>query len=287
MKKHLILFILFALAAPAIAAGQETSPRKAAAPPSGKAEIFLQEGSVIGFHFLKYKEPCDKAENERFLKQEYFPNWRNLMPGSRVYFLRGERGAREGRDVFCWVFKNEEARDVYFPEKNVSTPVYAERRKTINWLYTENTFYKYNEGWEWDLSADYVVIAAGKKVKKDWMAPGAVIGMHHLILKAGTDPAEFEQYIRSTWAPARADATPGSKVFFLRGIRGHNENAFAMMWVIPSKARRDAYFPAPDRASKLYEKRRARWSWIYDDAHLGKYIDSWDAGRQADFIVVQ
>lgn len=252
-----------------------------------KTKYFLQEGSAVGFHFIKYREPYGKAENEQFLRTEYFPNWRDLMPGSRVYYLMGERGARAERGVFCWVFQSAEARDNYFPQRDESTPAYQELRKTIDWLYTDQKFYKHNAGWEGELSADYMVIAAGKPVKKDWMRPGAIIGMHPIALKNGVDSDAFEQFIKETWAPARSDAVPGAKGFFLKGIRGDQENEYVFMWVFRSHAVRDKYFPEPDRPSAAYQKRSKKWEWINGDAHLGRFLETGNPGEQTDFALVQ
>ncbi len=246
----------------------------------------LQEGSVIGFHFIQTKPNINASENRKFLEEKYFPAWRDLLPGSRVYYTRGERGKHEDEEIFLWVFKNKEVRDYYWPQTDVANEDYQQRRKTIDWLYTDSTFYQYNTGWKEQFASDYLVIEAGRPVEKDWLSSGALIGMHFMKLKKGINTDDFEDFIRNTWAPNRSDAVPGSKVFFLKGIRGNHENEYVFMWVIESLETRDQYYPEKDQVSAMYEKLQKKWSWLYSDEYRGQFFDSWLSDEQSDYIII-
>lgn len=256
-------------------------------PLSQSNEVILQNGSLVGIHFLRHKPDYDPVAGEAFLREQYFPHWRDLMPNSRVHYLKGERGAQQGSDVFFWVFKDKASRNALFPERDEPTETYQERRASIDWLYTDTTFYRHNDGWVDSLSADYLVIAAGEPVHQDWLTPGSVVGIHHMVLKPGVDTAEFEAFIRDVWAPNRSDAVPGSKVFFLKGIRGNYEGSYAYMWVLESKERRDQLFPQIDQASTTYEELEAQWAWLYAEAHRGQFLKGWHSEKQNDFLVIQ
>lgn len=283
MKKFgTLIFALFLISC----SESNHDPKEATIDNDVQEEIYLKKGSLLGFHFVDTLTEADPQERHLFLREQYFPTWRDLMPNSRVYFLQGERGINKNRSCFFWVFKDQKSRDFLFPEKDAGTPEYDIRRKSVDWLYTDTTFYKYAKGWVDSLSADYLVISSGAEVKQDWLKSGALIGLHHMKLKAGVDTGEFEKFIEDTWAPNRSDAVPDSKVFFLKGIRGDFKDEYAFMWVIDSKPTRDKYYPKPDEASDLYNALKKNWEWLYTDEHRGKYLDGWLSEKQNDYIVI-
>lgn len=247
-------------------------------------DIFLKKGAVLGFHFIKPKEGEDAYKHEAFLKQKYFPSWRDAMPGSQVYYLKGERGMSKDKNTFLWVFKDLATRDRYWPEKDVASEEYIQLRAQAEEV--EQQFDTTFQGWESDLVTDYLVIATGKPVKKDWLQPGAVVGLHYMKLKPDVDTKAFEKFIQDTWAPNRSDAVPGSKVFFLKGIRGENNHGYAFLWILDSEETRNRYFPQPDQASEEFEKLQEQWQWLSEENYLGQFFEGWDSERASDFIVV-
>ena len=125
--------------------------------PYEASEEWLKPGAVMGLHHMVLREGVEREEAERFLKETYFPGWRDAMPGSRVFMLEGERGAKEGSFVFLWVFENQESRDRYFPSEDGPTDEYTKHRSALDELYGEDGFPKYAT-WEEGTSTDYVVI---------------------------------------------------------------------------------------------------------------------------------
>ncbi len=240
--------------------------------------FFLKKGAVIGIHFVKPKPRLNKSESEKFLCIQYFPAWRDMIPGSRVYYLKGKRGFSHDKNTFLWVFNDLATRDKYWPQRDVSQE-YQTLTHKIDWLYQDNTFNKYFLGYEDSLAADYLVIEAGAPVKRDWLEPGAVLGLHHMILKPYVDTHEFERFIHNTWAPNRSDAVPDSKVFFLKGIRRNHENEYIFLWVLYSEETLNRYYPTPDLVSQEYQQLQNKWKWLYSDEYRGKYFQGWDTAQ--------
>lgn len=128
-----------------------------AALPDEQLDEWLKPGAVMGIHHMILKEGVDRDEAERFLKEEYFPGWRDAMPGSRVFMLEGERGAEAGTFAFFWVFEDLDARNRYFPDEDGPTDEYRKYRSKLDWLYAEDKFPKYG-AWSDGPSTDYVVV---------------------------------------------------------------------------------------------------------------------------------
>ncbi len=249
--------------------------------------IFLKKGSVIGVHFIVPLEGSDKSKGEAFLRNKYFPGWRDLFPGSRVYYLKGEKGIEKDKNTFLWVFKDVNELSRYFPRPDSSTELYNTLRHKIDWLYADSTFNYYFGGYDESQASDYVVIDAGKPVNNDWLKPGALLGFHFIVIKPSVDHRDFEQFIHNIWAPNRCDAVPGSKVFFLKGIRGIHKDQYVFLWVLNSIVTRNSYFPSTDHPSKEYLQLQDQWKWLYGKDYRGRYFKGWDTSQASDFIMIQ
>ena len=118
---------------------------------------WLKPGAVMGLHHMVVKEGADRAAFEGFLREEFFPAWRDAMPGSRVFMLEGERGAKAGTFAFLWVFEDLETRNRYWPEADESTEEYKELHSKLDWVFSEDKFPKYAM-WEEGTVTDYVVV---------------------------------------------------------------------------------------------------------------------------------
>lgn len=251
------------------------------------AKNWLKPGAVVGLYHMLVKDSIDQAEHETFLKNEYFSTWSDLVPGSRTYYLKGERGERNGQHVFFWIFDSIDDRNRYYPTKDESTAEYDKLQERVDWLYTDDKFYKYAKpaAWDFNFSTDFVFFAPRDDDRKIWLRPGAVAGMHYLKLKPNADSDKFEKFIVEEWAPARSSSVPQSKFFFLKGERGKMEGQYAGLWVFESKEVRDKYFPKAGEASALYDKIQKRWAGI--EEKLNQFIDGWENELQTDYVVVQ
>lgn len=73
---------------------------------------------------------------------------------------------------------------------------------------------------------------------------GNLVGMHVITLKLNpnfTDQQAIELFINK-YIPASEENYPGVKVYFVKGIRGENENRIGMIAVFESEANRDKYY---------------------------------------------
>lgn len=109
--------------------------------------VLLQRGALFGAYHLTERPGIDQAAAERFFRRDYFPAWADLIPGSRVYYVTGNRGKEAGKRVFFWLFESRATRNLNYPEDGVSTPAYKKRRATVDWLYADSTFDRYATDW--------------------------------------------------------------------------------------------------------------------------------------------
>ena len=181
--------------------------------------------------------------------------------GAAVYLLRGERGQHEDRRVLLQVLPDGSAE----PSPTLTS----------------------GEGFDQVYNNSFEIIETGDPVSRHWLQPGAILGLHHVRLKPGTDQAEFERFIHNMWSPTQSDALPDSKIVFLRGISGERSGDFSFLWLIDSEETRDYYFPEAGEVSKLYADFERGWAWINDDEHLGKYVDDSQGDEYTDYIVVR
>ncbi len=176
-----------------------------------------------------------------------------------VYLLAGERGVNEDREAVLWVSPDT---NVHAPQPNAET--------------------RYDQ----DLSADYVILEEGQPITRNWMTPGAILGVHHIALKPGTDKAAFEKFIHDIWSPTRSDALPDSKLIFLKGLRGDRAGEYSYVWFIDSEETRDYYFPQSEVPSQMYADFEKGWSWLNDDNNLGKYLAAPEDDAFTDYVVI-
>ncbi len=177
-----------------------------------------------------------------------------------VYLLAGERGIHEGREAVLWISPDT---GLHAPQPQAET--------------------RYDQA----LSADYVILEAGKPITRNWMSQGAILGVHHLELKPGTEAADFERFIHDIWAPTRSDALPDSKIIFLKGLRGDRAGEYSYVWFIDSEETRDYYFPQSEVPSQMYTDFEKGWSWLNDANNLGKYLLAPEDDAFTDYVVIK
>ncbi len=177
-----------------------------------------------------------------------------------VYVLAGERGLHEGREAVLWVSPDTGR---HAPQPDAET--------------------RYDQA----LSADYVILEAGKPITRHWMTQGAILGVHHLTLKPGTEAADFERFVQDIWAPTRSDALPDSKIIFLKGLRGDRAGEYSYLWFIDSQETRDYYFPQSETPSRMYTDFERGWSWLNDADNLGKYLAAPEDDAFTDYVVIK
>ncbi|WP_116125338.1 hypothetical protein [Lewinella sp. IMCC34183] len=172
--------------------------------------------------------------------------------GASTTLLRGERGDEEGRSM-ALSFEEPDAE----PATDDSQAV------------------------------DYLVIDTGERIRRNWLEPGVIWGVHHLALRDSVDRGAFESFIHRYWAPTRADALPDSKLIFLKALTGPRAGEFSYVWLIDSEETRDYYFPKSEVPSKMYTEFEKGWSWINGDEHLGKFLAAPEDAEFTDYVVIK
>lgn len=235
----------------------------------------LQQGNVLAMYFIQPRADADQDASEEFLKNEYFPTLSNEFPESRLLQLRGERGQHEERTAVVWLYPDT-------PTKSFGEEIGMEGQPEL-----EGAFYRFNDGLEDSLSTQYRVIEAGKPLNKGMLQAGAILGLHHIVLKPDVDPADFEEFIHRIWAPNRSDALPNSKMVFLKGIAGQREGEYSYLWIIDSEETRDYYFPSSGVPSHMYTEFETGWSWMDSPDYLGRFLANDVEDVFTDYVVVQ
>lgn len=85
---------------------------------------------------------------------------------------------------------------------------------------------------------------------------GNLLGLHygHVNLNPDVTMNQFKSFYMSAVVPDVEKNMPGVKVIVAKGLRGENENAFAVMYLFDSEATRNKYFNtegAPTEAGKV------------------------------------
>lgn len=235
----------------------------------------LQEGNVLAMYFIQPRADVDSVAGEEFLKNEYFPTLSNEFPDSRLLQLRGERGQLQDRTAAVWIYPD------------VPTKSFGEQEVTAGQPELEGTFYRFNDGLEDSLATQYRIIEVGKPMTNALLRPGAILGLHQLVLKPDVDTAAFEEFVHKIWAPNRSDALPNSKLVFLKAISGQREGQYSYLWIIDSEETRDYYFPSSGVPSRMYTEFETGWSWMESPDYLGRFLDSDVEDVFTDYVVVQ
>lgn len=73
---------------------------------------------------------------------------------------------------------------------------------------------------------------------------GSLLGLHYGYVNLNPDVTmnQFKTFYISTVIPDIEKNMPGVKVIVAKGLRGENENAFAVMYLFDSEATRNKYF---------------------------------------------
>ncbi len=248
IQKGILGFILVVLLS---ACNEKTSATEIveAEVPENKPDYFLEDDAIFGIHFAYDKEEVASADTRSFLRYQFFPAWKDLFPGSQAYYLRPDRGPRAGAEMMLWIFQNKAARNEYFPEKDFPTEKFESIRGSINWLYTDTTYYKYFEaGWNGtEYSADYEVLDINQEVNKEWLVDDAIMVFEHLDLKPDVDTAAFEQFARTEWASSNSSPNPNVLKVLLKCVRGYRMTGYTQLYIFSNILERNDYFPYEGR----------------------------------------
>jgi hypothetical protein len=115
---------------------------------------------------------------------------------------------------------------------------------------------------------------------------GEVIAIRELQLKEGTDVAQFEQFVRTSYNPAWEGTVPGVKAYIGKGDRGAQKGSYALILVFDGERTRDAIFPkegggvSPGFAATLEQP-------LALNKALDKFIEPGSLSVYTDYVVMR
>ena len=77
-----------------------------------------------------------------------------------------------------------------------------------------------------------------------------LLGIHHLSLKDGVDPADFERFVIEEWEPVISGITPGQHLMVMKGERNADPGQYILVYDIQSVYVRDWLVPRPGTPSE-------------------------------------
>jgi hypothetical protein len=77
-----------------------------------------------------------------------------------------------------------------------------------------------------------------------------LLGVHHLSLKDGVNPEEFERFIIEEFNPVLSGVFPGVHMMVMKGERGAEEGEYLLVYDAQSLYVRDWYWPTPGESSE-------------------------------------
>ena len=77
-----------------------------------------------------------------------------------------------------------------------------------------------------------------------------LLGIHHLSLKDGVSPEDFERFIVEEYNPVLSGVFPGVNMMVMKGERGAEEGEFLLVYDAQSLYVRDWYWPTAGESSE-------------------------------------
>jgi hypothetical protein len=80
-----------------------------------------------------------------------------------------------------------------------------------------------------------------------------LLGIHHLSLKDGVAPADFERFVIEEWEPLISGVTPGQHLMVMKGERNADAGQYILVYDIQSVYVRDWLVPRPGTPSEALD----------------------------------
>jgi hypothetical protein len=115
---------------------------------------------------------------------------------------------------------------------------------------------------------------------------GEVIAVRELQLKADTDIAQFERFIRDTYNPAWDKTISGMRGYIGKADRGAQKGSYALIFVFDGVKARDAIFPkegggvAPEFAARVQKL-------LALNPELEKFLEPGTLSVYTDYVVLR
>jgi len=123
------------------------------------------------------------------------------------------------------------------------------------------------------LTAAALLLLAGTTFGQT-LQKGNLVGTHVLTidLKPDVTMEQYQEFYISKVIPEFEKYHPNTKVYFVKGIRGENENSFGVIAVIESEKHRDKYFNEDGSLNELGIATQEKLKSVFDELEkLGTY----------------
>ncbi len=91
---------------------------------------------------------------------------------------------------------------------------------------------------------------SGAVTGQDRASEHRLLGIHHLSLKDGVKPEDFERFIVEEYSPVMSGVFPGVHLMILKGERNAEDGEYLLVYDVQSVYVRDWYWPTPGEVSE-------------------------------------
>ena len=93
---------------------------------------------------------------------------------------------------------------------------------------------------------------SGAVTGQDRASEHRLLGIHHLSLKDGVKPEDFERFIVEEWSPVMSGVFPGIHVMVVKGERNAEDGEYLLVYDLQSVSVRDWYWPRSGEGSEAF-----------------------------------
>lgn len=214
----------------------------------------LRKGGIIAFRPFTVTLQPDVTMNQYldFMLNEYYPEVEKAFTGSKVFLLKGDKGALQNGLAWIWYFDSSGLRDKYFDEEGNRTQAGTAAMEKLEPVAERGNDFVIASESEY---TDWIILPQSTAQELD-LKKGTVLGWHHMDLKLNPDVTmnQYLDFLAEKYIPELEEAMQGWTIYMLKGDRGLYENEYTWMYWIESVEERDRY--APRESDEMTEARR-------------------------------
>jgi len=218
----------------------------------------LKKGGILALRPYTVTLQPDVTMNQYldFMLNEYRSEVEEAFSGSKVFFLKGDRGAHQHGLAWIWYFDSPGVRAQYWDEEGNFTQAGAAATEKLSAVMERSN--RLVVATESDYT-DWIILPQSTDQEMD-LKKGTVIGFHHMNMNLDPDVTmnQYLDFLAEKYIPELEKIMQGWTVYIMKGDRGQQENDYAWMYWIESLEARDKYVPEESRRSeegnKAFEK---------------------------------
>ncbi|HDS06111.1 MAG TPA: hypothetical protein ENO05_00665 [Bacteroides sp.] len=203
----------------------------------------LKKGGIVAFRPLAVTLHPDVIMNQYqdFLINEYFPEIEQAFTGSKIFLLKGDRGAQQQGLAWIWYFDSPGLRAQYWDEEGNFTQAGGVAMEKLGAVIEKsNQFVEAAESGY----TDWIILPQSTNRELE-LQKGTVLGWHHmdLTLAPGATLSQFLDFMAEKYIPELEKIARGWTIYMMKGDRGEHADDYALMYWIESLEARDRLEP--------------------------------------------